>query len=269
MEINTILDNIKSELEVFKTVTLDEATHSYTWISKTGIPMRNKTSMTTLLHKYCQPFDQDEQAKIYAEKYNLDKDEVIKTWKRISKEATTKGTAIHNYLEYLFSNIKPEYMYDVQKVIDIFGIDIIAPKWEKLKSMANKFHDMAINWLIPIACELKIADDETEIAGAIDLLCLHIPSKQIVILDYKSGKEIRRENIYNQFMLEPLDHLPDINLVHYSLQLNGYQYILEKNTNLKLRNRHFIIWIYEENDEIEIIPTFDVYKEAAYMIEHA
>lgn len=269
MDINEIINDIKNELSVFKSVTLDESNHTYTWVSKSGIPMRNKTSMTSLLHRYRQPFDQEEQATIYANKYNLNKDNVLKEWNRLSKEATTKGTAIHNYLEYLFSNIEPEYMYDVQKVVDLFGLDIIAPKWEKLKKMANEFHSMAINFLIPIACELKIADDETGIAGAIDLLAFHIPSKQLVILDYKSGKEIRRENIYNQFMLPPLNHLPDINLIHYSLQLNGYQYILEKNTNLKLRNNHFIIWIYEENDKIEIIPTFDVYKEAAYMIEHA
>lgn len=269
MDYNAILTNIRSELSVFNTVKLNEADHSYTWMSKSGTPMKNRTSMTTLLHQYRQPFNQDEQADIYAKKKGLDKQTVIETWNRLSKEATTKGTAIHNYLEYLFSNIEPEYMYDVQKVIDTFGIDIIAPKWEKLKNMANKFHSMAINWLIPIACELKIADDETGVAGAIDLLCLHIPSKQIVILDYKSGKEIRRENIYNQYMLAPLDHLPDINYVHYSLQLNGYQYIVEKNTSLQLRNTHFIIWIYEENDDIEIIPTLDLYKEAAYMIEHA
>lgn len=263
-----IINNIRDELKVFNTVKLDEASHSYTWVSKTGQPMRNKTSMTTLLHKYTQPFNQDEQAEIYAKKNGLLKEEVIKSWIRANKESTVKGTAIHNYLEYLFSNIKPDYMYDVQKVIDTFGIDIIAPKWEKLKAMANKFHDMAINFLVPIACELKIADDETGIAGAIDLLCLHIPSRQIVILDYKSGKEIRRENIYKQYMLAPLNHLADINYVHYSLQLSGYQYILEKNTNLRLRDTHFLIWIYETNDDVEIIPTLNLKKEAQYMIEH-
>lgn len=269
MSNDAIINDIKNELSVFKTVQLNEEDHSYTWISKSGVPMKNKTSMTTLLHQYRQPFDQDAQAEAYAKKYHLDKKEVIASWNRLSKEATTKGTAIHNYLEYLFSNIPIEYQYDVQKVVNLFGIDIIAPKWDKLKNMANKFHDMAINWLIPIACELKIADDESGIAGAIDLLAFHIPSKQIVILDYKSGKEIRRENIYDQWMLPPLNHLPDINHVHYSLQLSGYQYIVEKNTKLKLRDTHFIIWIYEENDDIEIIPTLNLYKEAAYMIEHA
>ena len=263
------IDYIKNELSVFKTVVLNESTHKYSWVSKTGESMRNRTSMTTLLHQYSQPFDQDKEAEKYAKKYNLVKEDVIQEWSRISKEATTKGTAIHNYLEYLFNNVPEPYMYNVEEVIKIFGVDIIAPKWEKLTQMANKFHDMAINFLIPIACELKIADDETGIAGAIDMLCLHKQSGQLVILDYKSGKEIRRENIYNQWMLEPLNHLPDINYIHYSLQLSGYQYILEKNTNLKLRNTHFIVWVYEENDNVEIIPTLDLYKEAAYMIEHA
>ena len=265
MEIN----DIKRELEVFKTVQLNESTHSYTWISKQGIPMKNKTSMTSLLHHYTQPFDQEAEAEKYAKKYNLDKNEVLAKWKFSGKLSTTKGTAIHNYLEYLFSNVPEPFMYDVQAVIDQFGVDIIADKWEKLTQIAQEFHDMAITFLIPIACELKIADDETGIAGAVDLLAYHIPSRTIVIIDYKSNKEIRRENLYDKWMLPPLDHLADINHVHYSLQLSGYQYIIEKNTNLKLRDTHFLIWINEDNDKAEIIPTLNLYQEAAYMIEHA
>ena len=261
------IEQIKEELKVFGNIQLNEATHKYTWLDKNGNEVVNRHSMTELIHKYTQPFNQKEQAKIYAEKHFLDVKDVLRDWKLAGDTATTKGTAIHNYLEYLFKNIPKKFMYNVEEVINKFGIDIIADKWEKLTHMAEDFHKKAINFLIPIACELKIKDEETGMAGAIDLLALHIDSGDLVIVDYKSGKEIRRDNIYNKFMLKPFNYLADINHVHYSLQLNGYQYILEKNTKLKLRNNHFIIWIYEGNDEVEIIPTLNLYDEAKKMIE--
>lgn len=261
------IEQIRQELQIFNTVKLNESIHKYTWIDKNGNEVTNKHSMTELIHKYTQPFNQKEQAEKYASKYGLDIKQVLKDWKFAGDSATTKGTAIHNYLEYLFNNIPEKFMYNVEEVVKKFGVDIIANKWEKLTRMAEDFHKKAINFIIPIACELKIKDDETGMAGAIDLLALHIPSGELVILDYKSGKEIRRDNIYNKYMLKPFNYLADINHVHYSLQLNGYQYILEKNTSLKLRKNHFIIWIYEENDEIEIIPTLNLYDEAKRMIE--
>ena len=63
-----------------------------------------------------------------------------------------------------------------------------------------------------------------------------------------------------------LSHLDDGNYIHYSLQLNGYQYILEKKTGLKLHNEHFLIWMNENNDTYEIYKTKDLYKEAKAML---
>ena len=261
------LTQIMRELDVFKTIGFDEKTHTYTWINSKGEPQKAKTSMTTLIHKYVNPFDEQTEAARMSEKLNVPKEEILKEWAFARNYSTTKGTAIHNYLEYLFSNIEPEFMYDVQQVINKFGLDVIAPHWQKLTSMARRFHKMALNHLIPIACELKIKDDETGIAGAIDMLVYNKNEQSLFILDYKSGKEIRKENIYDKYMLPPFDHLPDINHVHYSLQLCGYQYLLEKNTNLKLRNQHFLAWIHEDNDDVILIPTLKLQKEAKMMIE--
>ena len=63
-----------------------------------------------------------------------------------------------------------------------------------------------------------------------------------------------------------LSHLDDCNYIHYSLQLNGYQYILEKKTGLKLRNEHFLIWMNENNDTYEIYKTKDLDEEAKTML---
>lgn len=261
------LSAIKHELEVFKDIKFDEKTHTYTWInSTTHQPQTAKTSMTTLIHKYTNPFDEQVEAARMSEKTGIPKEQILNEWAFARNYATTKGIAIHNYLEYLFNNVPFEYMYDVDQVVAKLGYDAVAPNWKKLTGMADRFHTMALDYLVPIACELKIKDDELGIAGAIDLLVYNLNEKSIFIIDYKSGKEILKENKYDKYMLFPLNHLPDINYVHYSLQVCGYQYILEKNTNLKLRNVHFIAHIHEDNDEVILIPTLRLQNEAQMIL---
>lgn len=261
------LEEIKNELKVFESVKLDEESHTYTALNKNNEIVQAKISMTSLLHKYVREFDQEYEAERYAIKHNLNKEDVLKDWKYEGDLAAFKGTAIHNYLEYLFKGL-PTFHYDINKAIKILGKDVIAEKWEKLTYLANKFYELTRELIIPIACELKIFDEETGVAGAVDLLAYHIPSKEIIIIDYKSSKEIQQQNVYNEFMLKPLQYLPDINYYHYSLQLSGYQYIIEKNTRLKLRKNHYIVWINEKNDEAKIIVTQNLLNEAKWIIEN-
>lgn len=259
--------DIKKELKVFESVKLDEESHTYTALSKNNKLIKAKISMTSLLHKYVREFNKDVEAEVFATKYNLNKEDVLKAWDYEGKYAAFKGTSIHNYLEYLFKGL-PELHYNKEKIIELLGQDDLADKWDKLVYLANKFYESTKEFIIPIACELKIFDEETGVAGAVDLLAYHIQSGELIIIDYKSSKEIQRYNTFNEYMLEPLNHLPDINYYHYSLQLNGYQYIIEKNTKLKLRNNHFIVWINENNDQAKIIMTQNVLKEAKWMIEN-
>lgn len=261
-----MINKIREELSVFSTVVLDEESHTYTMLDDNKIIKAN-ISMTSLLHKYSNEFDTDFQVERYAKKHNLNKEDVLKSWEYEGSFASQKGTATHNYLENLFSS-KPEFMYDINKIMDLFGSDVLANSWPKLKYLANMFYEQTKEFIIPIACELKVFDKETGVAGAVDLLAYHIQSRQLIIIDYKTSKEIKTVNIYNEYMLEPFTYLPDINYYLYSLQLNGYKYIIEKNTNLKISNTQYIVWINEKNDEPRIIPTLNLYKEARYMIEN-
>lgn len=262
------VDQIKKELEVFKGVRLDETSHTYFITDSSGCTIQAKISMTTLISKYCRKFNTEEEAIRYANKYNKNVIDVLAEWEFENKFACEKGTAIHNYMEHMFKGLPDEYMYDVERVVGIFGEDVLKGCWEKLKSLGRLFKSLVSSYIIPIACELKIYDPETGVAGAVDMLAYHIPTKSIIIIDYKSCKEIERKNIYYNYMLKPFDYLDDINYIHYSLQMNGYQYIIEKNTNLKLNRNHFLIWINEKNDDVEFILTRNLYKEASIMIEN-
>lgn len=259
-----IIQEIKNELKVFDNILFDKKSHTYTLLG--DHPIKAQISMTSLIHKYVNEFNTQEQAKRYSEKHKIPIEDVLAKWKFEGDYASRKGTAIHNYLENKFSN-KPDFMYDIKEIEDYFGKDVLAEAWVKLKDLAIMFYEQMHEFIIPIACELKVFDKKTKVAGAIDMLAYHIKSKQLIIIDYKSSKNIFKRTLYNEYMLNPLSHLPDINYYHYSLQLNGYKYIIEKNTKLHLAKQHYIIWINEKNDEPIIIPTLNLYKEAKLIID--
>jgi ATP-dependent exoDNAse (exonuclease V) beta subunit len=75
-------------------------------------------------------------------------------------------------------------------------------------------------------------DDILKIAGQIDILVKD--GEDIIIGDFKTGRELRFKSGYDpatkktQKMLPPLNHLDDCNMNHYALQLSTYAYLLKK-----------------------------------------
>ena len=53
-------------------------------------------------------------------------------------------------------------------------------------------------------------------------------------------KEIKTENRFENG-LAPVDHLPDTNYWHYSLQLNTYRYILENYYGLRIEGMYLVV----------------------------
>ena len=83
---------------------------------------------------------------------------------------------------------------------------------------------------------MKIYSEQLKIAGSIDMLYKNSDGS-FSIFDWKRSKEIQKYNMYKKFSkTESVKHLPDLNFVHYSLQLNLYKYILETNYNFKIKD---------------------------------
>ena len=89
-----------------------------------------------------------------------------------------------------------------------------------------------------MAAELRIFDLETKIAGTIDGLFKN--KDGYIIYDWKRTKEIKYNNYFNKCKF-PLDNYDDCNFIKYSLQLNTYKYILEKNYNIKIVDMYLVI----------------------------
>lgn len=263
------ISEIKKKLEVFNKFTFEEEPHIYWWIDKYGNKQQAANSMTQLIHKNSNPFEAERIAPFSAKKLGMKTQEVLDMWAFENKLSTTKGTYIHKYMEEKWLGHEG-YHYPPQDVIDIFGYDVLADKWDKLTEIGDKFYNDFKDKIVPIGLELVIGDEDYSLCGSIDFLAYDKEKKELIILDYKSNKEIKTTNQYKQYMLgDNLKHLDDINYIHYSLQLSGYQHIVEKNTNLKISNTHYLVWINEKNDDYIIYTTRDLKNEAVNMIQES
>ena len=99
---------------------------------------------------------------------------------------------------------------------------VAGPEWNYFcnyqRTYGSKFEPFRTEWLV--------FDEEHKVAGSIDMVYKKADGT-LAIYDWKRAEEIKTENKF-QSGLGPIDHLPDTNYWHYSLQLNVYRYILQK-----------------------------------------
>lgn len=188
-------------------VSFDEDTHTYRNTS-TG---KLYTSVTTVIHKYTNPFDTDRIAKEYVARrpgQGLTVEGVKAEWKKINKVALEKGSNYHygKELETLWTET------DVNKDYNDFVQDI------------SKLPDR-------VYPELRLYLHEYELAGTADKIVIETIDdvRYADIYDYKTNrKELSKWGFKKQTMLPPLDFLQDSDYYHYEMQLNIYAYILEQ-----------------------------------------
>ena len=77
------------------------------------------------------------------------------------------------------------------------------------------------------------------VAGTLDLLLYDTVTKSFIIVDYKTNKSLFKT--YNDTLYAPFDDLVNNPYNKYTIQLNGYQIMLEE-ANLNISER-WIIWV--------------------------
>ena len=69
----------------------------------------------------------------------------------------------------------------------------------------------------------------------------------VSIYDWKRCKKIEKANGFGQFSTNKIiEDFPDSNYWHYSLQLNTYAYIIERNYKLKVKDL-YIVCLHPDN----------------------
>ena len=151
--------------------------------------------------------------------FGMTKPEIKDLWKENGRKAAEAGTNMHYDIERFYNNMEVnnesiEYNYFL------------------------RFHKQNSD-LVPYRTEWMVYDKELRFAGSIDMV-FENPDGTLEIYDWKRSKEIKKENRWQSAITECISHLPDTNFWHYSLQLNTYKALLEKNYGKKVKGLYLI-----------------------------
>ena len=231
----------------FNDITFYDEPHKYFLNGKELI------SVTTLIHEYQEEFDEDYWSEYKGDQYNVTQKEILRAWKFINKKGTIKGSAIHDYAENIFQN--KNFEYPKQLVLNEFGFDPVWYEYQITKKHVDNFYKDTHNKLIPIKTEFVIYDKKSLIGGMLDMIFYNVKTKEYEIWDWKSNKDFTFE-MKNRHLLNDLFMLEDCDLELYSLQLEMYKQIIERNTSIKL-GKSYIVWFSHNNNSYRIIETKD------------
>lgn len=233
------------ELWKFRDIYFQEDTHTYTDSLGTKY-----TSVTKFVHEFCVEQDWDKIAEKYAIKHNMSVSEVKDLWDKNKNEAASMGTQVHSYMENLWK--RKEYR-PVEPVGD----------YELVRKSGLEAYNRLYRWFVPIRNEFIVYNPEWALCGTIDYLCWDRREDCIAILDWKTNKEIKKENPFQQ-CIGPLKGLPDCNYIHYSAQLSTYKLLIERMTNLRVGE---LALVHLKRDGWEYIPCRDFSVEiGAYLV---
>lgn len=192
-----------------------EQDHKYESIVPDGI---NWLGVTTLVGALKEKFNAAEQAPKSSKNskskwYKIPVEEILQAWENEGKRATELGHWYHNKRELeLLQNSTVQGIPVIKSVIQD-GVKI-APD-QRLKEGIYPEHLVYL-----LSAGLCGQSDIVEVIG-----------DKINIRDFKTSKEINLRSYENwegvrKKMLKPLQHLEDCHIVHYSLQLSIYMYII-------------------------------------------
>ena len=204
-------------------------------------------SVTTFYAQYENEFNEQEMAEKSATKYNKSINEILNDWHYKRDFSCDKGTTIHEYIQSLFSgNEYRKLTFDESKEY----LDAV----DKCQRQADNFYNDYKDRLEHLADEYTIGSDEYNIASNIDHLFINKLTGGLILVDYKTNKEMSGYNKkpYKKAMKVPLNHLNDDAYNHYKIQLSIYKYLVEKYTNLKFEEM-FIVYFSENIENYEII----------------
>lgn len=215
-------------------IQFEEETHTYTI---DGV-RKGWTSCTGFLHNFFGHFDADAVISkmmsgpnwYSSQYYGMTAEQIKKKWSDKGTASSTAGTRMHLDIEHFYNALPAapkdcplESEEDYTNVLDIDKwLPNISDEWTYFRKyhldIGSKFQPYRTEWLV--------FDEEFRVAGSVDMVYMK-PDGTLAIYDWKRAESIKDENKW-QKGLGPINHLPDTNYWHYSLQLNVYRYIIQK-----------------------------------------
>ena len=187
------------------------------------------TSMTTIIHSQFSEFNAKEVIRKMKRSQNWPNSkyfgksdqEIADEWEKNRVDAANAGTQMHAQIECFLNDF-----YE--------GIPPTVPSTPEFQQFLNFYRDFGRMFpqFKPFRTEWRIYHEKARIAGTIDY-CMINGVGEIIILDWKRSKEIKKENKYQRGK-GPFSKFEDCNYNHYTCQLNGYAYIIETCYQMKV-----------------------------------
>jgi ATP-dependent exoDNAse (exonuclease V) beta subunit len=221
----------QNEHERDKDVHFDEPTHIYTVKGQTA----GYISVTKFLHEFFPHFDPEATIRKMMRSPNwpnskwfgMTAEQIKAAWDANGKEASGAGTAMHLAIEQFLNGAAHLIPDEILETAE----------WKYFQNFWNEHgHD-----LVPYRTEWEVWSEEYRLTGSIDMIFYRKSDNSYVVYDWKRSKQIKTTNEFGGRGFYPLDHLPDCNYWHYTLQLNVYRWFLETYYGLKINDMYLII----------------------------
>ncbi len=273
-------------------IQFQEEGHKYTILTD----LKSKyTSVTTWNHSHFAKFDSDAviASMMKGKNWNptnkywgLTADQIKKQWADNGKEVASEGTKMHYQIECILGGVinsnNPSkkglpLKYTHRDLLEYYVgerssalLDPQAPPNSVVEGSIFPHHFMKFMQdfpnLVPYRTELLIYDEELKLSGSIDMVYENQEDGTLSIYDWKRCKSIDKTNGWNKFAItECISHLPDSNFWHYSLQLNTYKMILERNYGKKV-TALYLVRLHPDSTTYELIKVPNLENEMADLI---
>jgi ATP-dependent exoDNAse (exonuclease V) beta subunit len=217
-------------------ISFDAGPHIYTIDND---PSVKYTSVTTWNHQHFEEFDADaiitrmmsgKNWKL-SKYYGMTRDKIKATWDKTRDDAAAAGTLMH---------------YNIERVYNGCGLDQVDDGSSEFQYF-RRFHADHAEHLEPFRTEWTIFHEEHRLSGSIDIVFRNLDDGTFSIYDWKRSKEIKKTAFGGAFAkTQGIEHLPDSNFWHYSLQLNTYKTILEQKYDMVIRDM-FLVCLHPDN----------------------
>lgn len=197
----------------FKDLSFEEEEHKYTI---KGFEDRPIKSVSGLLKYFYDEFETEKVSERWGASRDLDPEMVRAAWEGEGEIANKHGSAVHligeQYLNYKFLG-KGECPVPI----------------DKQSLGAIQFLRDLPDYLVPVASELQMYNEEMWYSGTADIILYNTKTKKYIIADYKTNKSLT-----NKYEKEFLHHLGSKykllqdNFGKYTLQFSFYQILMEE-----------------------------------------
>lgn len=211
-------------LQFFGDISMNEEEHKY-YLGNQPLGI----SVSGIIKRFYKPFDAQIVSKYSAIKHNVSQASLLKSWDNDKDVACKKGNKAHKFGEvYPFNrHLKPSTKQD----------EAIVKFWNDLPAH-----------IIPVMAECMMWHKKYLFPGTMDILLYNTLTKEYIIADYKTNKDLFK-NYKLTRMLGVFSDMLETPFSKYVIQLSLYQILLTQIPGIKVSSRK-IIWLKDDGDYV-------------------